>query len=268
MTMTKPTTPEPASVSNADIDAVIVSEDCHVFPGTTVTVVILKLRNGFSVTGESACVSAAKFDADLGRKIARDNARDKIWALQGYLLRERLALGGAAAPFADPSATAAALRAFGISAATEPSSQLATGGDGSLADGAKALECAPGVVELEHHFSPVVQARLTHVVGALRGAWLAGPAQLWGQIHPIREAAGTELDQRVAVALRQNFFCFGQFLCGVEQLLLQAEKLGVVSEQSVLGLEKLCVHTGHLFSDQVPVANTQQAGADGFGCRD
>ncbi len=54
------------------------------------TICVLVLRNGFTVTGESACASAANFDADLGRKIARDNARAKIWPLLGYQLREQL----------------------------------------------------------------------------------------------------------------------------------------------------------------------------------
>lgn len=74
----------------AKIDAAIVSEDYHVFPGTTLTVCALTLRNGFIVTGESAAASPANFDEELGRKIARDNARNKIWALEGYLLRESL----------------------------------------------------------------------------------------------------------------------------------------------------------------------------------
>lgn len=73
------------------IDATIVSEQYHVFAGTTLTVCALTLRNGYIVTGESAAASPANFDAALGRKIARENARNKIWALEGYLLRERLA---------------------------------------------------------------------------------------------------------------------------------------------------------------------------------
>ena len=43
------------------------------------------------LTGESAAVSPENFDVDLGKKIARSNARDKIWALEGYALREKLA---------------------------------------------------------------------------------------------------------------------------------------------------------------------------------
>lgn len=74
----------------AHIDAQIVGEDYHVFPGTTLTVCALTLRNGYQVIGESASASPENFNAELGRKIARDNARNKIWALEGYLLRTKL----------------------------------------------------------------------------------------------------------------------------------------------------------------------------------
>lgn len=73
-----------------DIDERIVGEDYHVFPGTTVTVCLLRLENDFTVTGESACASPENFDPELGRSIARRNAREKIWSLEGYLLRQRL----------------------------------------------------------------------------------------------------------------------------------------------------------------------------------
>lgn len=65
------------------IDDQIVSADCHVFNGTTGTACYLTLRNGFTVIGESACASSENFDADLGRKIAFDNVRNKIWAFEG-----------------------------------------------------------------------------------------------------------------------------------------------------------------------------------------
>ena len=77
-------------LSPEKIDAVIVGEDYHVFPGTTLTVCCLTLRNGFTVTGESAAASPENFDVEIGKKIARSEARDKIWALEGYLLRDRL----------------------------------------------------------------------------------------------------------------------------------------------------------------------------------
>lgn len=78
-------------LSPDDIDACIVSEAYHVFPGTTLTVCCLTLRNGFNVTGTSAAASPANFDPAIGEQIARRNARERIWELEGYLLRERLA---------------------------------------------------------------------------------------------------------------------------------------------------------------------------------
>jgi hypothetical protein len=75
----------------AHIDAQILAEQFYVFPGTSLTVCALTLKNGFHVIGEAACASPENFDADIGRKIARDNARGKIWSLEGYLLRSKLA---------------------------------------------------------------------------------------------------------------------------------------------------------------------------------
>lgn len=73
------------------VDAAILSEQYHVFHGTTMTVCALTLKNGYVVIGESAAASPENFDEDIGRKISRANARNKIWALEGYLLRSKLA---------------------------------------------------------------------------------------------------------------------------------------------------------------------------------
>lgn len=54
------------------------------------TFCVLVLVNGFTVTGESACASPENFDAELGRKIARQNAINKIWPLMGYALKQKL----------------------------------------------------------------------------------------------------------------------------------------------------------------------------------
>lgn len=61
-----------------------------IVPLACLTFCVLQLKNGFMVTGESVCVSPENFDAALGRKIARQKAIDKIWMLEGYLLKERL----------------------------------------------------------------------------------------------------------------------------------------------------------------------------------
>lgn len=94
-------------ITPADLEANIVSE--HYFTaregcegacgggGTypvslgLLTFCVLVLRNGFTVTGEGACASAENFDAELGRKIARQNAVAKVWPLMGYELRSKLA---------------------------------------------------------------------------------------------------------------------------------------------------------------------------------
>ena len=61
------------------------------FPSISMlTFCVLVLRNGFTVTGESACASPENFDAELGRKIARQNAVSKMWPLMAYALKEKL----------------------------------------------------------------------------------------------------------------------------------------------------------------------------------
>lgn len=54
------------------------------------TFCVLVLKNGFTVTGKSACFSPEKFDTEMFQKIARHNAVQKIWPLMGYQLRTEL----------------------------------------------------------------------------------------------------------------------------------------------------------------------------------
>ena len=60
-------------------------------PLELLTFCVLVLKNGFTVTGESACASPENFDAEIGRRIARENAIAKVWPLMGYELRSKLA---------------------------------------------------------------------------------------------------------------------------------------------------------------------------------
>lgn len=99
-------------IKPADLEAVITSEwyftagdGCHAVqtngsPGEPshydsaldlLTFCVLVLKNGFTVTGESACASPENFDAEIGRKIARENAKQKLWPLLGYELKSKLA---------------------------------------------------------------------------------------------------------------------------------------------------------------------------------
>ena len=71
------------------------------------TLCVLVLRNGIKVVGESACVSAANFDPEVGRQLARKDAVRKVWPLLGMELATRLATRpklnpGCAWPFPDP----------------------------------------------------------------------------------------------------------------------------------------------------------------------
>jgi hypothetical protein len=93
-------------ITPSDIEANIVSE--HYFTAaqgvygagsatnsnpeslSLLTFCVLVLRNGFTVTGESACASPENFDSAIGRKIARGNALNKVWPLMSYELKSKL----------------------------------------------------------------------------------------------------------------------------------------------------------------------------------
>lgn len=77
-------------LSPKSIDAVIVGKTFTMLPSGKCMVCELTLRNGFTVRGESSCVSKENFDQEIGEDISFNNARDKIWQLEGYLLQERL----------------------------------------------------------------------------------------------------------------------------------------------------------------------------------
>ncbi|MFP3746991.1 Gp49 family protein [Achromobacter sp. SIMBA_011] len=90
-------------VTPADIEANIAAELCFTVGNAAdalgvptsdstrlLTICVLTLRNGFTVSGESACASPENFDTEIGRNIARQNAVQKIWPLMGYALRTEL----------------------------------------------------------------------------------------------------------------------------------------------------------------------------------
>jgi len=72
------------------ISETILTEQYYVFPGTVMTVCCLTLQNGFNVVGTSAPASPENFNEAKGREIAKDKAREQIWALEGYLLKSKL----------------------------------------------------------------------------------------------------------------------------------------------------------------------------------
>lgn len=66
-----------------------IKDECYlVLPDGRTTVCMLTLENGYTIQGLSACVDAANFNIDLGRKYAYEDAVRQIWPLEGYLLAE------------------------------------------------------------------------------------------------------------------------------------------------------------------------------------
>lgn len=84
------------------IEAKIQNVTYHVVPGTTVTICNVILENGFSVQGTSACADPTLFNSNLGEQYSREDAFNKIWPLEGYLLKERLYQESKASVIADP----------------------------------------------------------------------------------------------------------------------------------------------------------------------
>src|SRR5262245_23771949 len=68
----------------------IAKAEYYTFPGSCLTVCVITTQNGFHVLGESACASPENFNEQLGRDIAFQKAKDKLWPLEGYLLKEEL----------------------------------------------------------------------------------------------------------------------------------------------------------------------------------
>lgn len=79
-------------VTPSDIDGKIVKAQYWHPEKTTLTVCVLVLKNGTTVVGESACVSQENYDSAIGESVAYENARSKVWALEGYLLSEKINL--------------------------------------------------------------------------------------------------------------------------------------------------------------------------------
>jgi len=80
------------TVTKEQIESRIKSAEYSIHAGSTLTICVLTMENGFTVLGKSACAHAGNFNKELGEKIAYDDAFKQIWPLEGYLLREALYL--------------------------------------------------------------------------------------------------------------------------------------------------------------------------------
>lgn len=81
---------EKTKLTKDDVLGAIKKEDYTVLNDGRTTICQLTLQNGFTVIGDSACVDPKNYDKELGQSIAKDNAVEKVWELEGYLLRQRL----------------------------------------------------------------------------------------------------------------------------------------------------------------------------------
>ena len=77
-------------ITKDSIAAKITKVEYHRIPDTTLTICVITLENGYAVTGQSACADWLEFNKELGESIAYDDAFEKIWPLEGYLLKQRM----------------------------------------------------------------------------------------------------------------------------------------------------------------------------------
>jgi hypothetical protein len=75
-------------VTAQTIQSRIVAAEYLVPNDSSMTICVLRLDNGFQVTGESACVDPANYRRDIGEQIAYNQAFNKCWMLFGFLLAE------------------------------------------------------------------------------------------------------------------------------------------------------------------------------------
>lgn len=77
----------PNKVTKEDLEHLVAqSKTTFTNPAGTLTHCVITLPCGYTVTGESACVDPANYDKELGEKYALEQAVEKLWPLEGYLL--------------------------------------------------------------------------------------------------------------------------------------------------------------------------------------
>lgn len=88
-------------VNESKLKASIAKVDFMVHPGSQLTICVVTLLNGYTVTGESACADPKMFNEEIGQKFAFAAAERKIWPMLGYALKEELYKAGAGLSFQD-----------------------------------------------------------------------------------------------------------------------------------------------------------------------
>lgn len=70
------------------LKAKVKTESYYQPEGTTLTVCVLELYNGFFVVGKSACISPSIYNAQKGKEIAKQDAIDRMWEMAGYAVMD------------------------------------------------------------------------------------------------------------------------------------------------------------------------------------
>lgn len=78
-------------VTQDEIKVLIEKVDYYVFPETTVTTCLISLKNGAKVLGVNyGRILPEEQDWEMGKQEAYKDAFNKIWELEGYLVRQGL----------------------------------------------------------------------------------------------------------------------------------------------------------------------------------
>ncbi len=79
----------PNRVTVSDMERKIKMTVYQRLEGTTTTICQITLENGYTLIGTSGCVDPKAYNQALGEKYAYEKAFEQLWALEGYLLRQR-----------------------------------------------------------------------------------------------------------------------------------------------------------------------------------
>lgn len=84
----------PRTISMEDVERAILSETYTLLPNGRTTVCQLTLidngDSGFTVEGQSACVSKANYNEEMGKKFSRERALERVWMVLGFELARKL----------------------------------------------------------------------------------------------------------------------------------------------------------------------------------
>jgi hypothetical protein len=137
-----------------------------------------------------------------------------------------------------------------------------------LATGAAEFDCPVESGALKDHLDATIKAALAHVVLWLRRDWVPVMTDTLNGLGTVDERTFRYLEQRVTPALCDEFLYCTQLLAQLEVLLLQLTHVSVVSEQSILSLEKLLIHLRNRSGDHIEVSDANHCLAQFLGSAD